>query len=97
MGFLILPHPLANFEIEKYYQKEPRFNEVFSRDNLPNKMVGAYVIKLDEYADFSLFCKKKILFVSIVLVLNMFLKKFKNLSKVKTPKLKFFENKQTIQ
>ena len=59
MGFLISPHPLANFEIEKYYQKEPRFNEVFSRDNLPNKMVGAYVIKLDEYTDFSLFCKKK--------------------------------------
>ena len=97
MGFLIPPHPLANFEIQKYYQKEPRFNEVFSRDNLPNKMVGAYVIKLDEYADFSLFCKKNILFVSIVLVLNMFLKKFKNLSKVKTSKLKFFENKQTIQ
>ena len=56
MGFLIPPHPLANFEIQKYYQNEPRFNEVFSRDNLPNKMVGAYVINLDEYADFALFC-----------------------------------------
>ena len=56
MGFLIPPHPLANFEIQKYYQNEPRFNEVFSRDNLPNKMVGAYVITLDEYADFALFC-----------------------------------------
>ena len=97
MGFLIPPHPLANFEIQKYYQNEPRFNEVFSRDNLPNKMVGAYVINLDEYADFALFCKKKKLFVSIVLVLNMLLKKFKNLSKVKASKLKIFENKQTIQ
>ena len=26
MGFLILPHPLTNFEIQKYYQNEPRFN-----------------------------------------------------------------------
>ena len=28
-------HPLINFEIQKYYQNEPRFNRVFSRDNLP--------------------------------------------------------------
>ena len=31
-GFLILPHPLTNFEIQKHYQNEPRFNEVYSRD-----------------------------------------------------------------
>ena len=29
------PHPLTNLEIQKYYQNEPRFNEVYSRDNLP--------------------------------------------------------------
>ena len=28
------PHPLTNFEIQEYYQNEPRFNRVFSRDNL---------------------------------------------------------------
>ena len=28
------PHPLANFEIQKYYQNEPRFNGACSRDNL---------------------------------------------------------------
>ena len=30
------PHPLTNFEIQKYYQNqnEPRFNGVCSRDNL---------------------------------------------------------------
>ena len=33
--FLILPHPLTNFEIKKYYQNEPRFHGVYSRDNLP--------------------------------------------------------------
>ena len=37
-GFLILPLPLTNFEIQKYYQNEPRFNGVFSRDNLPDKI-----------------------------------------------------------
>ena len=25
MGFLMLPHPLTNFEIQKYYENEPRF------------------------------------------------------------------------
>ena len=43
------PHPLRNFEIQKYYEDEPRFNGVFSRDNLPKNMNdGAYIISLDE-------------------------------------------------
>ena len=48
------PHPLTNFEIQEYYQNEPRFNGVFSRDNLHhnnNIKNGAYVINLDEYHD----------------------------------------------
>ena len=47
------PHPLTNLEIQKYYQNEPRFNGVFSRDNLPNNNIknGAYVINLDKYQD----------------------------------------------
>ena len=51
--FLIPPHPLSNFEIlKKYYQNEPRFNGVYSRDNLPRKIKdGVYVINLDEYSD----------------------------------------------
>ena len=45
-------HPLTNFEIQKYYQNESKFNGVFSRDNLPNKIKGGtYVINLDEYSD----------------------------------------------
>ena len=60
-------HPLTNFEIQEYYQNEPRFNGVFTRDNLPNNSNnttttnnnnnnnniknGAYVINLDEYHD----------------------------------------------
>ena len=46
------PHPLTNIEIQEYYLNEPRFNRVFSRDNLPNIIKnGAYVINLDEYHD----------------------------------------------
>ena len=29
--------PLTMFETQKYYENEPRFNDVFSRDNLPKK------------------------------------------------------------
>ena len=44
------PYPLTNFEIQKYYQNEPRFNVVYSRDNLPKMKDGSYVINLDEYS-----------------------------------------------
>ena len=47
-GFVMPPHPLTNFEIQKYYQNEPKFNGVYSRDNLPKMKDGAYVINLDE-------------------------------------------------
>ena len=46
------PHPLTNFEIQKYYQNENRFNEVYSTDNLHDKIRdGAYVRNLDEHSD----------------------------------------------
>ena len=49
-GFLIPLHPLTNFEIQDYYENEPRLDGVYSRDNLPNKIKdGTYVINLDEY------------------------------------------------
>ena len=41
------PHPLTNFEIQKYYQNEPRFNGVYSGDNLTKIKDGVYVINLD--------------------------------------------------
>ena len=65
MGFLMLPHPLTNFEIQKYYKNELRFNGVFFLEIIYLKKIknGAYIIKLDEYADagthwIALFCKK---------------------------------------
>ena len=47
----LLPfHPLTNIEISEYYANEPRFNGVYSRNNLPKTIKkGAYVINLDEY------------------------------------------------
>ena len=68
MGFLIPPPPLTNFEMQKYYQNEPRFNGVFSRNNLPKTIKdGAYVINLDKYADLGthwivLFCNRNEVF-----------------------------------
>ena len=58
------PHPLTNFEIQRHYQNEPRFNGVFSRNNLPEKIKDrAFLINLDEYADvdtqwIALFCNR---------------------------------------
>ena len=37
LGFLMLSHPFANFEIQRYYQNESRFNGVLSRNNSPKK------------------------------------------------------------
>ena len=82
MGLLMRPHPLTNFEIQKYYQKESRFNGVYSRNILLEKIKdGAYIINLDECADtgthcIALFCNRNEIVFSIVLVLNKFLKNF---------------------
>ena len=49
---VMTPHPLTNVEIEAYYQNESRFIDVYSRDNLPDKIKdGAYVVNLDECSD----------------------------------------------
>ena len=45
------PHPLTNFEIQKDYQNEPKFNSVYSKDNLQKIKDRAYLINLDEYSD----------------------------------------------
>ena len=42
---------LSNFEIQKFYKNEPRFNGVYSRDNLPKIKDEAYIINLDECSD----------------------------------------------
>ena len=44
-------HPLTNFEIQRYYQNEPRFCGVYVRDNLPKIKDGASIINIVEYSD----------------------------------------------
>ena len=43
------PHLLTSFEIQKFYENEPKFNGVYSRNNLSKIRNGAHIINLDEY------------------------------------------------
>ena len=43
------PHALRNFEIQKYYQNEPKLNSAYSRNNLPKIKDWAYATNLDEF------------------------------------------------
>ena len=45
----MLPHPLFNFEIQKYYQNEPKFKILYSRNDLYKIKDGAYILNFDEY------------------------------------------------
>ena len=51
MGFFMSPDPLTNFEIQRYYQNEPKFNSIFSTNNLPKAKDGGNVINLKEYGN----------------------------------------------
>ena len=42
-------HSLINFDMQRYYQNEPKLNGVYSINNLPKIKEEAYVINLDEY------------------------------------------------
>ena len=41
-------HSLANFEIQRYYENEPKFNGVYLRNNSSKIKDGAYIINLDD-------------------------------------------------
>ena len=88
-GFLMSTHPLTNFEIQKYYQNEPRLNGVYSRDNLPKIKDETYVISLDEYSDIAthwiaLYASNDNVIYYDSLELNTFQKKIKILLVMKT-------------
>ena len=102
-GILMPPHPLTYFQIQKYYQNKPRFNGIYSRDNLPNKtMDGAYVINLDEYSDIgshwiALYSLNNDVTYFNSFGVEIFQKKKKNLLEIKTWKQIFLEYKHMIQ
>ena len=88
---LIPPHLLTNFEIQSYYQNRPKFNGVFSRDNLNDKIKnGAYTINLDENHDIRTHWvvlhvnNKTVTYFLILFELNIFQKKSRNLLEIKT-------------
>ena len=102
MRFLMPPHPSINFEIQKYYENEPRFNGVYSRNNLPKKTKdGAYVINFDEYADVdthwvALFCNRSEIVYFDSFGVEHVLEEIKEFIVNKNIIVTFFEYKQTI-
>ena len=84
------PRPLTNFEIQSYYENEPRFNGVYSRKNLLKKIKdGAYVINLDECADtgthqITLFCNRIEIVYFDSTGVKLVPEEVKNLSRIRT-------------
>ena len=54
-------HPLTNFEIQKCYQNELRFNGVYSRNSLTKTKDEVYVINLDENEKQFFYSRKTVL------------------------------------
>ena len=70
----MLPHPLTNFEIQKYYENERKFNGAYSRNNLSKIKDGVYIINLELLSMLMI----KMSPILIALELNIFQKKLKN-------------------
>ena len=49
-------HPLTNFETQKYYQNEPKFSGIYSRNNLAKIKDSAYVINVEEFKSIGTHC-----------------------------------------
>ena len=100
-GFLMLPHPLTNFEIQKYYQNEPKFNGIYSRNNLPKIKEATYVINLDEYKSIvtywiALYANAENLTYFDSFGLDIFKKKFENSLEIKNLQRIFIEYRHMI-
>ena len=59
--------------MQKYYHNQPKFNGVYSRDNLPKTKDGVYIINLDKYSDIGthwllFMCKMRMLLIFILLL-----------------------------
>ena len=52
----MLPQPLTSFEIQKYYQDEPKFKSIYSKNDSPKIKDGTYVVDLDEYKSIRSLC-----------------------------------------
>ena len=96
-NFFFLFHPLSNIEITKNLSYEPRFNVVFSRDNLPRMKDGVHISnlhdkKVKENISFHYLLTKTQLLTLIFLGLNIFHNKYYEKSKIKPSLKRCFEN-----
>ena len=96
------PHSLTNFEMKKYYQNQPRFNGVYSRDSLTEIKDEADEIDLDEYSDIgthwvALHLNNNDVTYFDFLVQNIFQRRLEHLSVIKTIKQIFLEYKHMVQ
>ena len=101
-GFLLPPHPLTNFKIQKYCQKTPKFNGFYSRCNLPKIEDGPYIVNLDDCKLYELigqlfFLKMMQQHISMVPYFNIFKNELKQSQATKVSQQIFLEYKQMIQ
>ena len=81
------PHPLTNFEI--YQQKKPKFDAVYSRNDLSKIKGGTDLVNLEGYESggmhwIALYVNaKNVTYFDSFGVLNIFQKKSENLLKIK--------------
>ena len=101
---MLLPfHPLTNIEISEYYANEPSFNGVYSRNNLPKKILkGTYVINLDEYENtgthwIALFVKTNEVIYFDSFGIEHIPKEIEHLSIIKKLKQVYLDYRHTIQ
>ena len=95
------PRCSTNFGIQKHHQNKPKFNGIYSRDNLSKIKDRAYVINLDEYSDIrthwiALYVLNNVTFL-IVLEWNIFRKKLNHLLVITTLKPRFLEYRHMIR
>ena len=97
------PHLLPNFELQNFYQNEPKFKCVYSRNNYSKIKDGAYIINLEEYESIgthwiALYANaKNVTYFDSFGVKYIFQKKFKNPLKIKVLQQIFIECKHMIQ
>ena len=53
---LMPPLRLIDFDKQKYYENEPKFKGIYSRNNLSKIKDGAFIINLDEYESIGTHC-----------------------------------------
>ena len=101
-GFSIQPNPSSNFEIQKYYENEPKLNDFHPRIILPKIKDGQYVLNLGEYNANGTHSRALYLNGNNVTYFDSFgvqyiLKKFKNSQEITILQQTFTKYKQTIQ